>query len=223
MTQKIQLQFPRGIINPKVLEYWDQCPGDELGARILEAFQSPLPLRMTIKGPKAQVTRTKVSILSDAVSTFFVPATTTNFFAVKKFVVDTSEKAAVKIVSLSDCFKEEFLGKAETPFLGGEIYSRELKKTSVDSHIFAALGGKKVMEITLTELYAAMASQPNGKDGVLLNDSLLNVFYIRNVNNVLRAVMVSWLGVGWLIDSGPLYDPYGRRTGSLIFFRTLAF
>lgn len=38
LTQKIQLQFPRGIIPSGVLEYWENCPPDVLRIVLKDAF-----------------------------------------------------------------------------------------------------------------------------------------------------------------------------------------
>lgn len=38
VTQKIQLQFPRGVIPSEVLTFWDNCPANILRAKLLESF-----------------------------------------------------------------------------------------------------------------------------------------------------------------------------------------
>jgi hypothetical protein len=38
LTQKIQLQFPRGLIPPEVLTYWENCPSDVLQIVLRDAF-----------------------------------------------------------------------------------------------------------------------------------------------------------------------------------------
>lgn len=38
LTQKIQLQFPRGLIPPEVLTYWENCPPDILRIILRDAF-----------------------------------------------------------------------------------------------------------------------------------------------------------------------------------------
>jgi hypothetical protein len=153
------------------------------------------------------VVQTVATLLSAVVSTFAVSATTEKFVAKDKFKVDTSRKAKVKISYLGDNFKEWFLGKEEDPFAGSTINGRKLEKSSVDGPILAELGGNEVAETTLTEMYAAMAAQPNGESGNLLNNGWANIFYIKDVNGTLRTVDVHWSGDGWYVRAYSVEDP----------------
>lgn len=145
-------------------------------------------------------------ILSTVVSTFTVPATTKKFVAKDNFVVDISDEAKVKISYLYDNFKTWFMEKTEEAFSGSTIYGRQLKKNSLDGPILAELGGREVAETTLTELHAAMAAQPNGESGPLLNDGSDNIFYIRDVTGKLRAVDVYWSDDGWRMEAYSVPD-----------------
>jgi len=173
----------------------------------------------------AVINRTKpvvqavVAILGEITATLSIPATTKKFVAEDNFKVDTSQKAKVKISYLGDNFKAWFLGKMEEPFLGGIIYGRKLKKNSVDGPILAELGSGDGAETTLTELYAAMAAQPNGESGGLLTNSWANVFYIKDVNGTLRAVDVYWLDGGWYVVASSVENPVRWFAGTQVFSR----
>ena len=165
------------------------------------------------------VAQTIAAVLGTIVSTFTVPATTEKFVAKDKLKVDTSKKAAVKISYLGDDFRAWFIGKTEDQFIGSTVYGRKLKKDSVDSPILAELGGNEAAETTLTELYAAMAAQPNGESGNLLNGGWANIFYIKDVNGILRAVDARWSVDGWYLDAISVEDTSRWLAGRRAFSR----
>ena len=159
------------------------------------------------------------TILSAVIAARTVPATTEKFVAQDKFKVDTGKEAKVKISYLEDDFKREFLGKVEGPFAGSIICGRKLEKKSVDGPILQELGGNETAETTLTEMYAAMAAQPNGEDGCLLNNGRANIFYIKKFTGTLRAVRVYWLGVGWFVRASSVENPLEWGAGFRVFSR----
>lgn len=159
------------------------------------------------------------AVLSAIVATFTVPPTTEKFVAKDKFKVDTSEKAKVKILSLNDNFKEWFLDKVENPLIGSTVNGRKLKILCVGGPILAQLGGKELAKTTLTELYAAMAAQPNGESGDLLNNGWANSFFIEDINGRLRCVSVFGDDGGWHVDADPVGDPSVWYIDDLIFSR----
>lgn len=165
---------------------------------------------------QAQIVAT---ILSEIIATATIPATTTKFVAKDKFVVDISEESRVKISRLGNNFKEWFLGKCEDPFSGGTVYGRKINKGSVDGPILTELGGQEKAETTLTETYAMMSAQPNGKSGDLLNNGFANVFYVRDINNTLRAVRLNWDGDGWIVDAHSVKDPIDWHVRYRVFCR----
>lgn len=148
-----------------------------------------------------------VSLLSAVICSFSVPATRKRFIAKEKFKVDASKKAKVKILHLSDNFQRWFLGKIEEPFAGSTIYGRKLEKDSVDRPILAELGGPEAAKTTLTELYVAMAAQAHGESGALLTNGRANIFYIEDINGLLRAVRVGWFGAGWRVRAYSVGGP----------------
>jgi hypothetical protein len=159
------------------------------------------------------------TILSAIVATFIVPATTEKFVAQDKFKVDTGKEAKVKISYLEGDFEREFLGKVEGPFAGSIICGRKLEKKSVDDPILQELGGNETAETTLTEMYAAMAAQPNGEDGCLLNNGRANIFYIKNITGALRAVFVGWDDGGWYVSVHSVEYPRAWFAGHRVFSR----
>lgn len=136
--------------------------------------------------------------------TFEVPATTEKFIAKDKFKVDINEDAEVKIFYISNTFKENFLSQVEGPFPGSMIYGRKLKNSSDDSKILGELGSHEKAEVTLIEIYAMMATQPKGENGILLNTRGVNMFYIKDINGLLYSTHVCWNGKGWIVGANPI-------------------
>jgi len=66
-----------------------------------------------------------------------------------------------------------------------------------------------------------MKKQANGKAGVLLNNGYANIFYIRDQSGVLRAVFVSWRGVGCYVIAYVVSCPYVWLGGYQVFSRKL--
>ncbi len=151
-----------------------------------------------------------------------VSATTSKFVAKEKFVRDTGDKARVKISYLGDNFTAWFLkgdGKTEESMTEQTLRYAKLRKASKDIPIVNELGGEEKSETTLSEMFSLMGKQGKGEAGVLLNNGYANIFYIRDMNDVLRAVDVRWLGRGWDVDAGPLAYPLGWRAGRQVFSR----
>lgn len=205
LTQKIQMHFPRGIISQEIIAEWNGCPKEKITEALVEVFgKSP-------RGP-----------LLEFLGTVTITARTERFVAKEKFVVDTKRNAPVKISYLSNDFKERFLsgdGKVEDPIAEQTLRYARLRKSSVDAPIIAELGGEVKAETTLAEVYALMAQQPNGENGVLITNGYANIFYIRDIRGVLRAVYVIWDGVGWDVNADPVGDPDEWDDGRQVFSR----
>ena len=140
-------------------------------------------------------------LLGDVVAVYTVPATTKKFVVKDKIKVDTSEKAKVKISYVGENFHSWFGGKIEEPLPGDAVYGRDLNRRSVDKPILAELGGEEKAITTCTEIYAMMVAQPNGETGELKNNGFANIFYVPDINGVLRAVRVFWYGRGWYVEA----------------------
>lgn len=164
-------------------------------------------------------TKQQVPVLGAVISTTIIPATTKEFVVKDNFIIDTSRKAKVKLPYLGSEFKEWFWEKTEEPFAGSTVYGRKLNKGSVDNPILFELGDYKKAETTMAEIYVMMARQANGESGNLLNSGYTNVFYVRDINDVLRAVSVLWFDDGWRIGAHSVEYPDGWDAGSRVFSR----
>jgi len=149
------------------------------------------------------------------VSTVTVSATT------KKFVVrDYVQKLRkTKNVYASSNFEKLFFDKTVEPISEQELNYHKLTKNSVDGPIIDELGGEAKVETTLAEMFSLIALQPNGEDGVSLTNGYANVFYIRDVVGVLRAVCCRWGDGGWHLYAGSVVAPFAWRGGGQVFSR----
>ncbi|HUD03104.1 MAG TPA: hypothetical protein VMR46_03800 [Candidatus Paceibacterota bacterium] len=133
-------------------------------------------------------------------------AATKIFTASDHFKVDT-QKAAVRICSLGDNFKENLLGLSEGGCEATNIKVHKLLAHSSDLPIIEELADK--CEIRLGQFFALLSKQGKGKKGVLLTNGKANVAYIRGVKGILWAVSAYWQTVsrGWLVVAVPTMDP----------------
>lgn len=164
----------------------------------------------------------KPVLLGVDVSTLAISTTTETFVVRDKFKLDNSQKAEVKISYIDENFEEWFLNKIESPFVGSAIYARKLEKNSTSKPIVEELGGKSKAETLLTELYYAMAAQPSGESGDLLSNGWENIFFIKDVNGILRAVSVRWLG-GWELRAKSIEDKDNWFVGFFLIFSHKSF
>jgi hypothetical protein len=135
----------------------------------------------------------------DFLSTVTLPATTGKFIAKDKFAVGSNG-----ISFLGDNFNSWFLagkGKIEDPIVETTLRCHKLRNASLDTPIIAKLGGEAKAETTLTGIFALMERQNNGEE-VLLTNGYANIFYVKDVKGVLRAVHVDRYDVGWDGDRG---------------------
>jgi hypothetical protein len=207
------------MIAGRMVEFQDrfkQLPNEDAQWLIQNTGEA---INLIIDALVGRVKKVKQAILSAVVSTLTIPATTKKFVAKDNFVVDTGRNAKVKIAHLSDNFKTWFMGVTEEAFPGSTIYGRQLKKSSVDVPILTELGGQEKAIITLTELYAAMAAQPNGEDGDLMNNGRANIFYIPDNTGTLRVVDVHWNVFGWFVSAYSVGVPSDWRVGYQVFSR----
>lgn len=154
-------------------------------------------------------------------------ATTERFVAKDKFTKDSKE---VKFYGFFGSFEEDFLagkGKIETPLREQKLRYGELVKPATDLPkeedgiaIIPELGGEVKAEASLKELHGLLKKQGNGeKEGALLTDGRANIFYIRNISGVLRAVTADWGGGGWFINASSVEDPDDWLAGNRVFSR----
>jgi hypothetical protein len=155
------------------------------------------------------------------VGTTTVPASTIPFAARKWFIVNTEKNAPVKISSLNDTFKAQFLGKVEPPHTGSTLLCARLALDVIvrGTDIVTKMGGREKAETTLAELFSLMEAQKNGEDGLLITNGYGNIFYIKDVDGTLRAVNASWHYGGWLLHANTVADQNGFASGRRFFSR----
>ena len=163
------------------------------------------------------VEKKKTESLLELVGTITILATTGKFVVRDRFVVNTKRNAPVKISYVGNNFTEWFLGKVEEAMTETELCYAKLIKTSVDGPILAELGEKA--ETRLSHMYALMEKQGNGESGVLLTDGRANIFYIKDVNEVLCAVRVFWRVDGWRVNADSVENPLRWLAGYWVFSR----
>jgi hypothetical protein len=117
-----------------------------------------------------------------------------------------NKKSGVKMVRHGDNFTSWFTGKVEENAPEGTLVPFALERNAYDREIIADLGGEEKAEVTLTEVWRLMERQANGQEGALLTNGWANIFYVRDVNGVLRAVVVYWHDVGWRASADALGD-----------------
>ena len=170
----------------------------------------------------APVEPTKLELLLDFVGIVTTSATSGQFVAKTKFVVNTKRNAQVSISYLGDNFKAWFLngnGKTEDPISEQTLHYYKLQQSSADGPIIAELGGEEKSETTLFEMFSLMEKQGKGEDGVLLNNGWANIFYIKDIAGVLRAVYVRWDEDGWHVNAYSVENPDRWYDGHQVFSR----
>ena len=147
--------------------------------------------------------------------------------------------SSVKISYVGDNFKTWFYGKVEVQPNADETEPGEgpyrtlgengadksvlcyytLNRSSVDGPIIKELGGEDKVKTTLFHIAALMWKQPDGKQGALLTNGYANIFYVHDINGVLRAVHVYWNGHGWSVYARSVEFPGEWNAGSRGFSR----
>ena len=153
------------------------------------------------------------------VSTVMVNASTGKFVAKDKFKL---KKDGGICSDIGANFKAWFLkgaGKIEDPISEQTLRYHKLQQLSVDGPIITELGGEVKAETTLSEMFPLMEKQKHGEDGVLLNSGWANIFYIKDIAGVLRAVSVYWSGDGWYVCAHPVENPRRWCDGDQVFSR----
>lgn len=146
----------------------------------------------------------------------------TNFVASEKFVKDTSETAVVKISGFGSNFTTWFLGKTEANVAPSTIGYGKLLQWAKAAVILAFLGGDAPAETSLAEIYYLMSLQPKGEAGTLLTNGWANIFFVRDVNGLLRLVGVGWHDGGWCLIADEASYAGEWFGGGQVFSRKLA-
>lgn len=87
------------------------------------------------------------------------------------------------------------------------LTSKKLPRCMNDSAILAEL---KPTEVSLEEMYDILKN---------LDHSIWAIFYIKDVDNVVRAVYVRWDDGGWSVEAYGVSDPDGWSVGYQVFSR----
>jgi len=156
----------------------------------------------------------KKSRLLELISVIAIPSAS-RFVAAKKFVIANKP---INIVWFGDNFKEWFLKKVEEPIDEAELRCMRLISPSVDGPIIAELGEDKA-ETTLAQIFSLLERQSNGQEGILLTNNYANIFYVRDVKGILRAVSVRWFGGGWNAYAHSVEGPDRCIGGGRVFSR----
>ena len=146
----------------------------------------------------------------------------TNFPGAKKFVAKENFKLKKDggICSyLGSNFTAWFMGKVEDDVAPSTLTYAKLTKNSKDDAIVASLGGEDKAKTSLVEIFHRISLQPNGETGSLLTSGWANIFYVEDVNGVLRAVDVYWRDDGWRVVANPVDGPDGWGADRLVFSR----
>lgn len=170
-------------------------------------------------GSEAGTTAKPKRTLLQPIGTIVVSATSEKFETSKRFVAGNKP---VKISIVWDDFQRWFGDKVEDPIGETTLGYVELKRNSRDKPIIAELGGEEKAETTLAEIFSLMSNQPNGEDGVLLTNGYANIFYVKDVSGVLRAVDVGWRDGGWFVSAFSVVRPDVWFGGFRIFSRNSA-
>jgi len=169
------------------------------------------------------VTKAEKQPLLIRINTVRITATKEPFIAKDNFIMNTDDSAPVKISYLGDDFIKWFLSKEEQPFIGSTLKYGKLTHSSSSDQILKELGSEGLAETTLTELFSLMKIQKNGKRGSLLTNGCANIFFIRDVTGILRAVFAYCRGSSWGVGARAVADSYGWSDDVRVFSRIFGF
>lgn len=133
------------------------------------------------------------------------------------------EVRGVNIGWLGENFKQVFLngkGKIEVEVPETTLRIHQLIKRSVDEQIIAELGGEKMAETTLAQVWQMFTKQGHGEAGDLRVDGYIaNIFYVRDATGALWAVGCRWFSYGWEVGAGPVTNSDGWYTEGWVLSR----
>ena len=210
------------VIAGRMVEFQDEFlkfPNEDSQYIIQNAGEAIKIWRKALANRHKKDSQPRSTVLGAVVCAMSIPATTIEFVAKDKFVVNVLGSDKVKISYLSSEFKNEFLEKVENFFPGNFIYGRELSHDSADSLIINEFNSSNWTETTLTEIYFMMERHADGETAGLLDDSRANIFYVKNCYDTLRALAVYRYGHGWRMNVYPIDARRKWEAGSRVFSR----
>lgn len=144
--------------------------------------------------------------------TVTISATTDPFVVKDKFFVG---KPSVGIAWLSDNFKAWFWEMIEEPTIEKTLCYAILTRRSLDGPIIAELGERK--RTKLSQVFSLIELQPNGKEGALLSNGLVSVFYVQDFIGEFRTVHVCGSEFGWRVGAASVKSSFRWGVGTRVF------
>jgi len=145
--------------------------------------------------------------------TVSIPATT------EKFVVADHFKDRVDGVTcyVGGNFESWLDTKVEEPVGVTTLQSYRISRLVGNVSIISELGGEEVVETTLSTIYALLKKQGKGQAGEFRVNEYANIFYVRDIDGILRTVSVRCYGGIWSVGVGPIDDPRTWDVGDQVF------
>src|SRR3989344_3077877 len=125
----------------------------------------------------------------------------------------------MKIGYIGSNFNTHFGGKKEKNLQSVELRIHLLRQRSKDPAIIAELGGEEKVETYLATMFAMMKKQGTGQTGDLLVNGYANIFYIKDDDDTLWAVLCLWAGSSWRVEAPSLSHPCAWPAGRQVFSR----
>lgn len=205
----------------KILSLFEDTSQDQIQAIIESGFMADLRDGNIVDVKRDEFRRLLglkplTELLLDWLGTVIVSAETQRFI-VRDRIAEI--KKSGRLIYTGSNFEEWFFGKTVEPI--GETHLRygKLLRAEVDRPIIVELGGEAKAETSLAEIFCLMEMQKNGEKGVLLANGYANIFYVRDIKGVLRAVFVYWLDDGWCLGARSAEFPYRWLGGNQVFSR----
>lgn len=140
--------------------------------------------------------KAKANILS-----FPVQPTADYFIVNKRISTKVNKKSLIKISFIDYGFNRRFVRIIEQPSAGSIIYGCDISEKGVDSPLYIAMNSQGKSPIMLAEIYQLLLAQPNGEDGIMLNNGFGNVFFVGCQPGDKMAIVLFWNVAGWVIRS----------------------
>lgn len=172
----------------------------EIGQAIASLRNAQNPAK-ALKARRSPIAKAVAVALLVMVGTVSVDTGTEKFVTREKFVVNTATDAKVKISGLNKNFQNWLLDKIDAPIASNGLRIQKLTKRSVDTLIIAEVGSEEKARAVLAEMFFLLEQQGHGQEGALLTNGGANIFYVYDINYVLRTVCARWSGYGWHVDA----------------------
>lgn len=133
-------------------------------------------------------------------------------FLARKHIVLGVDENSVRIGAISSLFCTYFLVEDFTeveqlkPFTAVTFFA--LLDTTIDAQIIPALGGEEAVVTDLSVVYSLLCDHARGTYSGLSTDTYMHIFYVRDLNGIMRSVSVAWdrQTKGWELSAHPIDD-----------------